>query len=283
MDFIELTTDQRDFFSANGYLIVPGALDPQRLQDITEAADRLMHDFAYENYYQHRREGLVQNPTLAELATRSATASLAIQLLGTHIHITNTALIYKHPQPADESGDCTWHRDVGVHLDIGHRNLPRVGLKLGYCLTDMPGSNTGATLFAPGSNHQQQPLLIPSGQIHPTTYIEPVLNAGDAFLFESRIYHGAAINNQDHIAKIAMFGYHYSWIRPENYLKYYDGEVQPNAAMLKDLDDVGRQLLGATIDCQGRTAHNGIDWPIDKWAEEHGLSLARAPQRIDAA
>ena len=68
MDFIELTTDQRDFFSANGYLIVPGALDPQRLQDITEAADRLMHDFAYENYYQHHREGLVQNPTLAELA-----------------------------------------------------------------------------------------------------------------------------------------------------------------------------------------------------------------------
>ena len=79
-----------------------------------------MDDFAYEGYYQHRRDGLVQDPTLAKLATDSTIVPLVIQLLGTHIHITNTALIYKHPQPADDLGDCTWHRDVGVHLDLGH-------------------------------------------------------------------------------------------------------------------------------------------------------------------
>ena len=181
MDFAKLTDEQREFFDANGYLIIPDALDPETIAQVAAAADRLMDDFAYEGYYQHRRDGLVQDPTLAKLATASAIVPLVIQLLGTHIHITNTALIYKHPQPADDPGDCTWHRDVGVHLDVGHVHLPRVGLKVGYCL-----------------------------------------------------------------------------------------------------NDVGRQLLGATADAQGREDPNGIHWSIAEWAAEHGLSLARAPQRIDA-
>ena len=79
-----------------------------------------------------------------------------------------------------------------------------------------------------------------------------------------------------------MFGYHYGWIRPDYYMRYYAGEVQPSAAVVANLDDVGRQLLGATADTQGREDPNGIHWPIAEWAAEHGLSLARAPQRIDA-
>ena len=282
MDFLELTDDQRDFFDHNGYLIVPGTLSAETVAQVTEAADRLMDDFEYEGYYQHRRDGLVQDPTLAALATTSQTISLVVQLLGTHIHITNTALIYKHPQPADDPGDCTWHRDVGVHLDIGHCNLPRVGLKLGYCLTDMDGPNTGATIFAPGSNRLAEPLVIPKDQIHPEEFIEPQLKAGDAFLFESRIYHGAAINTLDRVAKIAIFGYHYTWVRPDYYLRYHDDSPQPSQAVIENLDDVGRQLLGATADSQGREAPNGIDWPIAEWATGYGLSLERAPQRIDA-
>ena len=134
---------------------------------------------------------------------------------------------------------------------MGHVHLPRVGLKVGYCLTDMDGSHTGATLFAPGSNRLAEPLVIPKDQIHPAEYLEPRLKAGDAFLFESRIYHGAEINSQDHVSKVAMFGYHYSWIRPDYYLRYYADEVQPSAAVVANLDDVGRQLLGATADAQG--------------------------------
>ena len=282
MQFSRLTPEQSDFFDANGYLIVPNALDQETIAQVAAAADRLMDDFAYEGYYQHRRDGLVQDPTLAKLATDSAIIPLVIQFLGTHIHITNTALIYKHPQPATDLGDCTWHRDVGVHLDLGHVHLPRVGLKVGYCLTDMDGPHTGATLFAPGSNRLAEPLVIPKDQIHPAEYLEPRLKAGDAFLFESRIYHGAEINSQDHVSKVAMFGYHYCWVRPDYYMRYYADEVQPNAAVVANLDDIGRQLLGATADAQGREAPNGIDWAIAEWAAEHGLSLARAPQRIDA-
>ena len=282
MDFAKLDDEQREFFDDNGYLIVPDAIDEETVEQTTVAADRLMDDFAYEGYYQHRREGIVQDPTLAKLATNSAIVPLVIQLIGTHIHITNTALIYKHPQPADHPGDCTWHRDVGVHLDLGHTRIPRVGLKVGYCLTDMDSSHTGATLFVPGSNRLAKPLVISKDRLHPEEYLEPRLKAGDAFLFESRTYHGAAINSQHCVAKVAMFGYHYCWIRPDYYLRYYAGEVQPTTAVVASLDDVGRQFLGATVDAEGREDPNGIHWPIAEWAAEHGLSLERAPQRIDA-
>ena len=86
---------------------------------VATAADCLMDDFAYEGYYQHRRDGLVQDPTLAKLATDSTIVPLVIQLLGTHIHITNTALIYKHPQPAD--------RSRRLHLAPRRRRPPRLG------------------------------------------------------------------------------------------------------------------------------------------------------------
>ena len=93
MDFAKLKDEQRESFDANGYLIVPNALDRETIEQVAAAADRLMDDFAYEGYYQHRRDGLVQDPTLAKLATDSTIVPLVIQLLGTHIHITNTALI----------------------------------------------------------------------------------------------------------------------------------------------------------------------------------------------
>ncbi|MEE2659179.1 MAG: phytanoyl-CoA dioxygenase family protein [Candidatus Latescibacterota bacterium] len=282
MELRRVSDEQRTFFEDNGYLIVRKALSPNMVTRVTTAADVLMDSFEFEGYYQHRRDGIISDLVLTELATQHPTISLVIQLLGTHIHITNTALIYKHPQPADDLGNCTWHRDVGVHLDIGHGELPRVGLKMGYCLTDMAGPSTGATIFAPGSNLLTEPLVIPKGQIHPEGYLEPELKAGDAFLFESRIYHGAAINTGKQVTKIAMFGYHYSWVRPDYYLNYYDGEPQPNTQVLESLDDIGRQLLRAPVDSKGREAPNGIDWPIAEWAEEEGLGLGRSPQWIGA-
>ena len=58
MDYVELTADQRGFFDANGYLIVPGALSAETIAIITEAADAIMEQREYEGYYQHCRAGL---------------------------------------------------------------------------------------------------------------------------------------------------------------------------------------------------------------------------------
>ena len=92
-----------------------------------------MSSFEYEGFYAHRRPGLVQEEDVfASLVTNASTIPLVAQLLGPNIHLTNTALIYKYPQPSDSLISRNWHRDLGVQLDIGHKHLPRLGLKVGY-------------------------------------------------------------------------------------------------------------------------------------------------------
>ena len=272
MDFVQLTETQRRDFNENGYLIVPQALDRATVDRLIEGGDRLMESFEYEDYYAHRRPGLIQEEdAYASLITNSSTVPLIVQLLGPNIHITNTALIYKHPQSPEMPTVRNWHRDVGVNLDLGHRGLPRVGLKIGYCLTDFTGPNSGATMFVRKSNNLSEPLPIPKGKVDPLEFDEPILRAGDAFLFESRIYHAAGLNFTDQVAKVAIYGYHYSWIKPDYYLRHYNGRLQPDAALLEKLDDAGRQLLDAGEGTDGRSAPNGIHWPLVEWAEHHGV------------
>ena len=165
MDFVQLTETQRRDFDENGYLIVRQALDQATIDRLLEGGDRLMESFEYEDYYAHRRPGLIQEEdAYASLVTNSSTVPLIVQLLGPNIHVTNTALIYKHPQEPETPAFRNWHRDVGVHLDLGHQKLPRVGLKIGYCLTDFTGPNTGATMFVRQKQQPQRAVAYPQGQ-----------------------------------------------------------------------------------------------------------------------
>ncbi len=276
-----LTASQRQSFEEDGYLIVPGALDPAEIEALTATGDRLMEGFAYADYYAHRRPGLLQERPFLELATNERTVPLIVALLGFNIHITNTALIYKHPQPPEEAKQVNWHRDVGVSLDVGHVVLPLVGLKIGYCLTDFPGPDTGATMFVRGSNNMKSALSIRRGAVHPDVYEQPILRAGDAFLFENRTYHAAALNFTSQVARVVIYGYHYRWIKPDHYMRFYNGAPQPDAGLLEATDDIGKQLLGATADSEGREAPDGIDWPIREWADRHGLDVAQHVHTVE--
>jgi ectoine hydroxylase-related dioxygenase (phytanoyl-CoA dioxygenase family) len=280
MDFVQLTEAERQAFDENGYLVVRQAIDAETIDQLIEAGDRLMESFEYSDYYAHRRHGLVQEAAFAALATNPNTLSLIVQLLDANIHITNTSLIYKHPQQPTSPEFRNWHRDVGVHLDVGHENAPRVGLKIGYCLTDFTEPNSGATLFVRKSNNLKEPLAISKDEVDPQVFDEPSLQAGDAFLFESRIYHAAGLNFTDCIAKVVIYGYHYRWVKPDYYLRYYDEQLQPDEALLEKLDDIGRQLLGGQESVDGRIDPNGLHWPLKEWAEQHGLAPENAPQIV---
>ncbi len=276
-----LTESQRQSFEADGYLIVPNALDSSEIKALTATGDRLMDGFEHPDYYAHQRPGLLQEAPFLDLATNERTVPLIVALLDFNIHITNTALIYKHPQAPEEVKEVNWHRDVGVSLDVGHVVLPLVGLKIGYCLTDFPEPDTGATMFVRGSNNLKSALAIRRGRIHPDEYEQPILRAGDAFLFENRTYHAPASNYADRVAKVVIYGYHYRWIKPDHYMRFYNGVTQPDAGLLEATGDIGRQLLGATADSEGREAPDGIDWPIREWAERHGLEVAQDVHTVE--
>jgi len=269
MEFVQLTEAQRKEFDENGFFIVRSVLDEDMITRLLDAGDRIVDSRDTDAQYVHIRDGLVQEPAFAELTSQTKAIPLVIQLLGTNLHITNTALLYKNPQPQELPENRGWHRDVGLHLDLGHKNCPRVGLKVAYCLTDCNVPNSGATLFVPKSHVSGKPLEIPDGEIDPIEpYAEPFLRAGDAYFFENRIYHSTGQNYTDQTAKIVIFGYHYTWIKPEGYLLYYDDRQQPDDDVLQNVDDLGKQFLG------------GGGGAAAQWAAENNLNIEQEPQVI---
>lgn len=261
MEAMLLQEDQRRFFDDNGYLIVPDVLSAQELEQLTEASDRMMEDFGCEpgQYYFQRRAGIVQEPAFDPLLAHAATLPLVVQLLSPNIHLHTTAIIYKHPEGTAAERTRGWHRDIGMTQDLGHAHVVRAGIKVGYCLTDFPAPRSGFTMFAPGSQHLPTALPIPRGEVDPPGAVDLCPKAGDAFLFENRVFHTTAPNLSRRTSKVVIFGYSYRWMGGRHDQMEL---VRPGAEVLDRVDAVGQQLLGASAD------------GLVEWAKEQGIAPA---------
>ena len=279
MDFIRLTAEQRQSFDEDGFLVVRDALPAEMIERLLEASDRLAHSLLEkpelfgrpEFNHLDLRPGLLREEALYALVAHD-TVSLVVQLLSPNIHLHSTALIYKRPEspdaPAFRRG---WHRDIRIPRDMGHKGLPLVGIKICYCLTDFHQPNSGMTLMARGSHLKTEPLAIPKGKVDPldVEVCDLKLNAGDALLFENRIFHTAAPNRSNRTSKVLMYGYAYRWMKPEIYLDV------PDKRHLEKADPITRQLLGGYFDVDTQP------WALQRWAKRHGVQPEPVPWTIE--
>ena len=280
MDFIRLTTEQRRSFEEDGFLVVPGALPAEAVARLVEASDRLAEPLLKKPKlfgrpeYNHLdlRPGLLREEALFELVACAPAVPLVVQLLSPNIHLHSTALIYKRPEsPDDPAFRRGWHRDIRIPRDMGHRGLPLVGIKVCYCLTDFQRPDSGMTLMARGTHLRTEPLAIPKGQVDPlgVEVCDLRLNAGDALLFENRIFHTAAPNRSDRTSKVLMYGYAYRWMKPEVYLD------APDRGHLEKADPITRQLLGGYLDVDTQP------WALQRWAKRHGVQPEPVPWTVE--
>jgi ectoine hydroxylase-related dioxygenase (phytanoyl-CoA dioxygenase family) len=275
MDFVPLKPEQRQSFEEDGFLVVRNALDQETVDRVTAAGDRLASAFLNKPEVPNRpeynhldlRPGLLKEPALFDLVTNSTTVPLVVQLLSPNIHLHSTSLLYKRPSrpdvPAFRRG---WHRDIRIPKDLGHLSLPRVGIKICYCLTDFPEANSGLTVFARKTHLRNEPLKLSKGKVDPedveVCHLE--LKAGDAFLFENRIFHTAAPNLSNRTSKVFMYGYSYRWMKPEIYL-------EPAPDRQKCGGGVTWQLLGGYRDI------DTIPWALERWAKRHNVAPTPVP------
>jgi ectoine hydroxylase-related dioxygenase (phytanoyl-CoA dioxygenase family) len=146
-----------------------------------------------------------------------------------------------------------------------------VGIKICYCLTDYHQPNSGMPVMARGSHLKDTPLKLPKGQVDPedVEVCDLRLNAGDAFLFENRIFHTATPNRSNRVSKLLMYGYSYRWMKPEVYLEV------PDKKYLAKADPVTRQLLGEYRDVDTQP------WALERWAKSHGVLPETVPWTIE--
>jgi ectoine hydroxylase-related dioxygenase (phytanoyl-CoA dioxygenase family) len=281
VNFVHVTPDQRKAFDDDGFLVVRDVLDAGSVAACLAAGDRLAQAFLGKSEvlerpeYNHLdfRPGVLSEKPLLDLVSNATAVSLMLQLLGPNIHLHSTALIYKRPSrsdaPAFRRG---WHRDIRIPKDLGHQFLPRVGIKICYCLTDFPGPNSGMTLLARGSHQRTGPLVIRKGAVDPedVELCDLQLGAGDAFLFDNRLFHTAAPNLSDRTSKVLIYGYAFRWMKQEIYLETLD------AACFKQQDPITRQLLGGYRDI------DTPPWALQDLARRHGVHPREIPWTVDA-
>lgn len=270
MEFTELKPEQRASFERDGFLVVRGALDADTVESVRQGSDRLADSFLCKPEVLNRpeynhldlRPGLLREQALFSLVTHATTVPLVVQLLGPNIHLHSTTLLYKRPESPDippfRRG---WHRDMRIPKDIGHEQLPRVGIKICYCLTDFHQPNSGMTLMVRGSHVTTEPLPVKKGEIDPfgVEVCELRLDAGDAVLFENRTFHTASPNRGDRVSKVLMYGYAYRWMKQEVYLEV------PDQRQLQESDPVTNQLLGGYRDI------DTLPWALQRWAKRHDV------------
>jgi ectoine hydroxylase-related dioxygenase (phytanoyl-CoA dioxygenase family) len=280
MEFIPLTPEQRRSFEEDGFLVVRNALAPEQVTAVRDAGDRIAGSFltkppiddkpAYN--YLDQRPGLLREQPFFDLVTHPPTVSLVAQILGPNIHLHSTALIYKRPSPKAPLSRFGWHRDIRIPRDLGHEALPRVGVKICYCLTDFHEPRSGMTLLARGSHKRTKPLSVKQGEVDPSDLevVDLKVNAGDAFLFENRLFHTAAPNLGDRCSKVVLYGYSYRWMKTETYLEI------PNERQLVKANPVTRQLLGGYRDI------DTPPWGLNRWAKRHGVMPQNVPWTVEA-
>ena len=281
MEFTPITNDQRKSFAEDGFLVVKNALTKSQVQDVRDACDRLANSFLNKGEILNRpwyndldfRPGLLYEEALLKLVTHSTTVPLIVQLMTPNIHLHSTALTYKRPEnPEHPPFRRGWHRDIRIPRDLGHDNLPLVGIKICYCLSDFTEADSGMTIMARKSHMDTEPLKIPKEEVDPLgqDICELKLEEGDAVLFENRIFHTATPNKTDRIAKRIIYGYAYRWMKQEVYLD------PPDPALLKISDPVTRQLLGGYRDIDTKA------WALEDWARKHGVMPASVPWHVEA-
>jgi ectoine hydroxylase-related dioxygenase (phytanoyl-CoA dioxygenase family) len=280
LDFVRLTDEQRRSLDNDGFLVVRDALDSDTVGRLVDGGDRLASLFVNKpelldkSEYNHLdlRPGLMQEKAFVDLVAHSSTVPLVIQALSPNIHLHSIALIYKRPEnPSAAPFRRGWHRDIRIARDLGHRGLPRVGIKVCYCLSDFHSPDSGMTLFARGSHLSDDALAIPKDHVDPNDLevCDLILNAGDAVLFENRIFHTAAPNRSNRMSRVVMYGYAYRWMKPEVYLDAADQEYSDQ------LDGITRQLLGGYRDVDTRP------WALERWAKRHGVQPAPVPWTVE--
>lgn len=277
MQWTRLTDEERDFWEANGFLIVRNALKTDEIDSLIEAGDRLIASGRKRNRqrvndeYDGFRNVVSEDEAFRPLLTQSTTVPLVAQIMGPRLQLHTSHLIWKNPDP--EGSPSTrrvpgWHRDIGrMTKDIHWETMPRLEIKIAYYLTDCSEPNCGQTMVVPGSHRWREQ---PEFEGDPEGALEPMLQAGDALLFENRTFHAGGANLSGRTRKTIMYGYSHRWVRPDDY-------AEQDPVLMERCDPIERGLMDVTSHFRSEDytfKPGGERTALEELAAEHGCTRA---------
>ena len=264
------TKDQLAFFEDQGYLIVKDALEPELLGRLNEAVDRvaererdqkeLIEDKNRHPAMVSKFRIVVEDDTFLDLLDNPTTFPLLWEILGWNIQLYISHLIlYPPEQKGGEIRKGHWHQDGGRPVTEMERPQPRLSLKISYWLSDVDTPEHGAFTIIPGSHKLD---ALPEGAQEDEGVLPVCVRAGDAVLFDRRMWHRRGYNTSGVTRRVLFFGYSYRWLRGLDYNNLSE-------EILSKCDPIRRQLLGDGVDIKGWWQPTDADVPLKMWLEEN--------------
>ena len=257
-----LTERERSDFARNGYCMIRDALDDtsvERLQAIARQHDRAFRARDGVNRYHvlNEHDLIGKEPDWLELIDLATTFPKVVGIMGWNIQVFHTQLIVTPPSPrAATPGPYGWHQDNNrMNRDLATEFQPMISLKVGYFLSDLPSPAMGNLVVHPGSHLLAYRKDGPSQDV---AEIEVLARAGDAVVFDRRLWHSASTNLSSTTRTFVTFGYSYRWLRPKS--------TMPAPDSIADLDPIRRQLLGWATSPNGYFDPLPQDVPLRDWA-----------------
>jgi ectoine hydroxylase len=268
-----LTEDERRTFNETGYLILENALSPEQVAELTAKTDLINerkigegHDPRTAMFYPNF---IPDDDAFLDLVDYEKVLPKVWGLLGWNIYLYHAHMIVTPPLKQDKNDNTFgWHQDSGrVNFEMESHPRPRLSLKVAYFLSDTSEADRGNFWIVPGS-HLNDKLELPTNrQGQPEGAIPICVKPGTAVFFDRRLWHAGTPNWSDMTRKVLFYGYGYRWIRTKD-----DMTVQH---LWEKSDPIRRQLLGASVNCNGHYTPTDADVPLRVWLRENQPEYAQ--------
>lgn len=243
------TPAHKEFVENNGYLLIQNALPADVVAEIDAAVDDVYEKEKSAGRLEangklNLRNCITHHEAFLQLLDWEKTVPLAYGVLNWNVQMITSHLIVlpSGDEPAPEvKNRIGLHRDGGTSYREMQEPHPRIMLKIAYAISDQSDPASGATVIVPGSNR-----LAGRPAIDPDTgwargAISMNINAGDAFLFEQRTWHGIGHNWSGMPRKTIFMGYAYRWVKPMDYITMPD-------SLVDKCNPIQKQLIGVVSD-----------------------------------
>ena len=266
--YTRISDAERFAFDRSGFLLIPGALSADVWMRAAAAANRVYTEELLADRLRPDRSlhllGMVdRDPVFLDLLDHAATFRYVWNLLGWNIYSHHNHLDVHPGSQSPERVSWNWHQDgYRQNSDIDADPRPMLSLKVGFVLSDMSVPGRGATKIIKGSHRWNtlagRPARPNQPFDEPPSAQEIRAQAGDAFIFDRRLWHSRSVNTSTLTRKIVFIGYTHRWIRPLDETDY-----QSDSSWFAALSPLRRQLLGAGID-------NANYWGVgqDGWVDQ---------------
>lgn len=271
-----LQDSELEAFEGDGFVALPSALDAAQVTALRAAAERLDAASRAEpgvgpHHVLNRHDLVAEDPAFLDLVDHPLAVDAAWRTLGWNVQLHHTQLVVTPPAPSGaRAGAYGWHRDNNrMNRELGVDDQPRVSVKLAWFLTDLPEPGMGNLCVVPGS-HRTRRRDLPEPDADPAGGIEVTARAGDALLFDRRIWHAASTNVSQATRVVLFYGYSFRWVRPKS-------AMDPAVVLPLADDPIRRQLLGACTTANGCYDPLDDDVPLRAWIRERYGDEAVAP------